>query len=359
MRFKFKNELDYKMKILLVSPTLFEYPVRMGGAETYVDALAAALSEKPGVTVSVLGFSPKLKGKFQNKKVTYYIYKSHPLKNNPSNPLPLFNFFTLLRYDVIYLQQYHTWLTFFCLCIGKLAGKKILLTDHNGGGATYNRRFKIDRFIDIFFTTSKLSSDEIKLSPKALIPIYGGVDTQKFTSADEARQGLLFVGRAHPIKGIIPFLEQVSNSGFNEKITLVLAVNYDNQDYFNAIERFIKENKLENCKIKKNITGAEIIREYQTHRWCVLPSVDEIPHESLGLTVYESLACDTPVAFTPWCGISEIFRQDPQPFAVEVTDFGQFFKDYFPTTPQGARNWILKNGQWTNVADKILSALKP
>lgn len=347
------------MKILIVTPTLFEYPVRMGGAETYVDALAAALSEKPGVTVSVLGFSPLSKGTCQKNNVTYYIYKSRPLKNNPSNPLPLFNFLTLLRYDVIYLQQFHTWLTFVCLLLGKLAGKRIVLTDHNGGGATYNRRLKIDRFIDIFFTTSKLSADEIQLSAKKIVPIYGGVDTNKFTSADCSKEGLLFVGRAHPIKGLLPFLEKIHESGFKEKVTLALAVNYDNLDYFKTLENFIETKKLKNCTIKKNITAAEIVREYQSHRWSVLPSVDEVPHESLGLTVYESLACDTPVAFTPWCGISEIFRINQQSFALEVTDFNEFFKKDFSKAPQGARSWILKNGQWSNVADKVLSVLKP
>lgn len=347
------------MKILIVTPTLFEYPIRMGGAETYVDALAAALSEKPGVTVSVLGFSPLSKGTTRKQKVTYHIYKSHPLRNNPSNPLPFFNFLTLFRHDVIYLQQFHTWLTFVCLFLGKLAGKKVVLTDHNGGGATYNRRLKIDRFIDIFFTTSHLSAEEIQLSARKTVPIYGGVDSKKFTAAAGERDGLLFVGRAHPIKGIIPFLEKIHESGFKEKVTLALAVNYDNYDYFKVIENFIQSKNLTNCTIKKNITGPEIVREYQTHRWCVLPSIDEKPHESLGLTVYESLACDTPVAFTPWCGISEIFRKDPKPFAVEVKDFASFFQKDFPTAPSGARNWILENGQWSNVAEKILSVLKP
>lgn len=343
-------------KILIITPTVYEYPERVGGAETYVDSLAFALSKI--AKVKVIGFSRKKTGKRSIGQVNYKIYKSLPIKKNPSNPLPVFNFFEILLADIIYIQQYHTWLACISIYLARIFRKKIVLTDHNGGGPTYNRKLKLDRYIDLFLATSLLSFKEINLSPRKVVPIYGGVDLEHFTPGNFIKEGILFVGRAHRIKGIIPFLENVIKAKYNGIITLALGVNYDNEKHFQDIRNYIKENNLKKCVIKKNLPSLDLIQEYQLHNWTILPSIDELPHESLGLTALESLGCDTPVAVSPYCGVVELFNPVPGPFVHILTDQTYFLKHLSDESPRGGRLWSQTHASWDIVARKILNELE-
>lgn len=343
------------MKILIITPTIYEFPGRIGGAESYVASLAESLAKNSKVEkVGVLGFSLNTPGNWISEKVHYNIFKSYPLKNNPSNPIPFFNILELRKWDVIYLQQFHTWLTFACILLAKIYRKKIILTDHNGGGATYNRRLKIDRLIDLFLSTSKLSFKEIGLHPKKMSAIYGGVDLNNFHPGNLSKDGLLFVGRAHPIKGILPFLQSCVESDYHGRITLALGVNYDNEDYLKKIRNYLQENNLSNCTVKTNLTRAELSKEYQSHQWTILPSIDETPHESLGLVILESLASDTPVALSPYCGVCELFEDSSYPFVHILRNNTFFLKTISNTEPVGARDWAMKNASWESIGNKVL-----
>ena len=346
------------MRILIVTPTIYEYPERIGGAETYIESLAKSLSKINQIQqVGILGFSETKHGRWNNGKVSDIIKKSIPLRNNPFNPLPIFNYFELLKWDVIYIQQFHTWLTFVCIFIAKIFRKKIVMTDHSGGGATYNRRLKIDTQIDLFLATSYLSYNEINLKPKKMIPVYGGVDLDKFVANNLPRDGILFVGRAHRIKGILPFLQTALECCYTGKITLALGVNYDNEEYYFLIDNFVKNNPSLNCVIKKNLTQNELILNYQSHLWTILPSIDEIPHESLGLTVFESLACDTPVAISLFCGAYEFFAKSSYPFVHILSDKSIFINSISKLEPSGARAWAISNSSWDIIAKKIHSEI--
>ena len=348
------------MKVLFVSPTFYEYPHRIGGAETYVHSLAEALAQLPAVRrVGLLSFSQHKTGIWTKNKVHYDIRRATFIQNNPSNPVPWITPWTLLGWDVIYLQQFHTWLTFWCLFWGKVLGKKVVLTDHNGGGTTYNRRLHIDRALDLFLTTSELSFKEINLEPKAATAIYGGVDLKIYHPKTIKKSGILFVGRAHPIKGILPFLESAVKAQTTIPITLALAVNFENEAYFQKIVGFVAQNRGLNINIQKNLPQEGIIHAYQTHQWTVLPSIDEAPHESLGLTMLESLACDTPVAVTPFCGIAELLSKEPQPFIHLLKDHSVFFQlAKTQEANHGARVWAEKNLSWEKVAEYVYQALK-
>lgn len=349
------------MKILFVSPTFYEYPHRIGGAETYIKNLAQALASHSEVSkVEILSFSSQKTGSWLDQKVSYNIYKSSMIKNNPSNPFPLFNFFTFFKYDIIYIHQFHTWLTFIAIFLGKILNKTIVLTDHNGGGATYNRKLNLDKFIDLFLTTSKLSFGEINLKPKRVATIYGGVDLKQFHPLSKNKNGILFVGRAHKIKGILPFLIAVKNTRYNERVTLALGVNFDNEDYFQNILDFLSRENLNNVVVKKNETKEQLIAEYQSHAWCILPSIDETPHESLGLTVLEGLACDTPVAVSPFCGVIEMFSEQHLSFVKIINNNDDFLKSLaqYQSTPGEARLWAEKNASWDTVAKRAVEEIK-
>ncbi len=348
------------MKILIVSPTFYEYPQRLGGAETFVREIARALAKCPQVhKVGVLSFSRKGPYDTQEEGVSYFVNKAYLMRGNPSNPWPIFNFFELRHWDIIYLQQYHTWLTCVVTILAKMFGKMVILTDHNGGGATFNRRLRIDKKIDIFLAISMLAQKEINLSPKRTSYVYGGVELNKFhpPEGQDDRDGVLFVGRAHPIKGIIPFLKSAIAVQFNGKITLALAVASENKEHFREIKDYLASCGATNVNIILDAPIERIVAEYGKHRWTVLPSINQRPHECLGLTALESLDCDTPVAISPFTGIYEIIN-NAGPFVHVLTDHQRFFKEMANKGHvKGARQWALKNASWEKVAQRVLAEI--
>ena len=85
------------MKILIVSPTFYEFPHRIGGAETYIKNLAQALASRSEVSnVEILSFSTKKTGLWNEQKVSYKIYKSFMIKNLKST-YPMTQFFSFFQ----------------------------------------------------------------------------------------------------------------------------------------------------------------------------------------------------------------------------------------------------------------------
>lgn len=352
--------------ILVLSPSRFEQPERVGGAERYVDEVAAALSRRDDVRhVQVIAFSHNPSRERVSDKLAIQTYSTKWLKGNSSNPL--FNPLCLKHadWDLLYLHQFHTWLTPAAVAWAKAKRAPLVMTDHNGGGPTFNRALRLDRFIDVFLAVSNISVQDCKLSPKRTAIIYGGVDTEKFRPRRQSvpgRDGILFVGRATPIKGLEQLLGAASQASGSGQITLALAATGPSSAYAERLKALWNNIGAES-QIKVdfilNPSSETLLELYQRNKWTVLPSIDSAQgRECLGLTLLESMACDTPTAASPFCGVAELAKQFPTDSFRVVNDWKQFIEQAFvQPAPSGARNWALEHATWDAVAGRILKAV--
>ncbi|HEX4925759.1 MAG TPA: glycosyltransferase family 4 protein, partial [Bdellovibrionales bacterium] len=350
------------MRILMVSPTLFEPPKRVGGGERYVEELAAALSRRPEVAkVKVLGFSGGRYDRVISPKLSVHSYDALHHNGNPFNPYFSPRAFSHNDWDVLYLHQFHTWLTPAAIAWAKLLGRKIVLTDHNGGGATLNRKLRLDRQLDALLATSRISAEDLALRPKRTEIIYGGVDTDAFAppAGETAREGFLFVGRALRIKGLEELLAAAGQARRAARLTLLLWADGSTREYVRKLRALWQELEPKSKMTVRFVTEAgksELLRNYQSHDWTVLPSRDEFPRECLGLTALEGLSCGTAAAVSRFTGASELASAYPSPAFQVVEDWTRFFetaaggRDLF----RAARAWALEHASWDAVARNVV-----
>jgi|GEM_PF-3739855 len=354
------------MRILLVTPTYWSVDGLLGGAERYVDSLSRALAVQEKVTqVRVVTFSRKVNFHEGKGKWFFHCYKSFYMGANPNNVIPNLRAFFHTNFDILYIHQFFTLSTFFFCLYAYILGKKIVMSDHNGGGLNIHKYFNITPLIDLFCATSKLQVQDLRLPFARVATIFGGVDSNFYKVAGEQTRDrdFLFVGRLHKIKGILPLLESVKKANVPCKITLALGpeVDLNLRDVENKIAEVTRECPA-NINIEIKASSEKLVSLYQTHHWVVLPSIDQYPHENFGLVVLEGMACGALAATSPFCGIKEMAQAFPTPHLMVVKDWTTFIRTYankpspFMQGPS-AREWVLQHATWQSVAQRFLSHL--
>ena len=111
---------------------------------------------------------------------------------------------------------------------------------------------------------------------------------------------LLFIGRIHPVKGLINLLKTWERvKPYKKNWKLVIAGPSDS-NYSNILERFIKDKSLEkNVVLLGPVEGDDLLSLYSQSKLFVLPSFTE----NFGMVVLEALSYGLPVITTkgtPW-----------------------------------------------------------
>lgn len=343
------------MKLLIVTPTYPGYDGMVGGAENYVQSLTKSFLKSDKINkITLFHYSKKSDEINIQGKLHRYCFKTKHFKNNILNPFPVFTNFLYLDWDILYLHQFNTWLTFFFSIWAKILGKKIILTDHNGGGINYNKKLGIDKLIDINFHTSDISKNDNQLRAKKNLKIYGGVDHNFFSpnSLLKRNKDFLFVGRLHPIKGIEELITASKACEKNHTLTLVLST--EKNEYFQTIQELI--NSQEQITIKLNLPKDDVREQYRKHKWILLPSLNLQAKENLGLTILEGMACGARAACSPYCGVSEMKSEYPTDDLIITTDWHEFFNNMTESVQSStASDWASKHANWNQVSTRILN----
>ncbi|GAB4010112.1 MAG: hypothetical protein Fur0010_02040 [Bdellovibrio sp.] len=353
------------MRLLIVSPTYWNVDGIKGGAERYVRELALALYRSQKFSsVRVVTYSSKIEDLLIDDGLEVEIHRTTFVNDNPSNPVATFRSLFRFDYDVVYIHQFHTWITMDFSLWSLITRKKVILTDHNGGGWCFNRQLKINWFIDHFFATSPINATELNLKFRKTSFIWGGVDLLNFSYKKECeiQSDVLFVGRLKDIKGtqkICEILEKVSSQG---RITFAYTLPSSDEERRNE-ERLLSYNgKIGNWSIQLlcDLHQSDLVKIYNSHRWTILPSeYRPLGKESLGLTVLESLACGTAAICSPDCGIAQFAQGRQIDFFKVCTDWKKFFEQEYRQNfdRQEIRTWAEDNLSWNNVAIKITQDL--
>lgn len=306
-------------RILHISPIYFSEEGMLGGGERAPLELAKTMSRE--YEVKYISFGSKaecLKSDNLIMKIYQYIGLLHYNKGNPIN----LKFLSEIKWaDVIHCHQYHNIITNFAILFSKLIGKQVFVTDYGGAAFNFAYELKLGTLVDKFLVISKFGKQFFDNFSDKTEVAYLGVDKNKFYPLpDKKQEYVLYVGRILPHKGISYLISAVNS--LDVELHIVGSPLY--KEYFDYLNSITNKRKI---KFILNVDDKELLEEYNNALITVLPSVyrdiynnyHKAP-ELLGLTLLESMACETPVICTEVGGMPEIVIDGETGYIVPPND---------------------------------------
>jgi glycosyltransferase involved in cell wall biosynthesis len=287
-------------------------------------------------------------------------------RTNPFKPRLLNE---IMRADVIHCHQQHVVASSAAAMVGRLAGRKVFVSDLGGGGWDISAYINTDRWYSGHLHISQYSRSVVGHGSKPWAHvILGGVDTEKFSPSRSTGEGrgagdALYVGRILPHKGVDDLVEAA---------TADVGVTVIGRPY-NA--QFMDD--LKGLAHGKRVTfihdadDSAIIDAYQRALCVVLPSVyrtrygaeSRVP-ELLGQTLLEGMACGVPAICTRVASMPEIVEDGISGFIVPPNSPAAlrekliWLRDH-PTQRaemgRAARRRILDHFTWPAVVERCLA----
>ncbi len=349
--------------VLQLTPIPFGDQAVVGGGERYPTELSRAMARYVPTTLVSFAerYSVRREGNLTLKIYPALRYVDHK-RVNPLSPWFLAD---LPRAGVIHCHQYQTLVTNLAVLFGSLLGRKSFATDHGGGGRNYGRRLRIGERLTGFLPVSRFSAGFYPELASKTVPIDSGVDPELFRPQGKERErSVLYVGRIMPHKGIDYLVQAV---GKDVPLRVVGRV-YD-KDYYQYLCRLAEGKQV---TFLTDASDQDILREYGRATVTVLPSVyvtyngaqHRMP-ELLGITLLESMACETPVVCTNVGGMPEAVQEGVTGYVVPPNDPGALSDRLYrllddPTLArsmgEAARQHILEHWTWDHVARRCLEA---
>jgi glycosyltransferase involved in cell wall biosynthesis len=224
---------------------------------------------------------------------------------------------------------------------------------------------------DRFLTVSAYSAHELGTPAGHTRVIYGGADPVRYQpDASDSRDGVLFVGRLTPHKGVDRLLEALPQGA---RLRIVGTPGHDprppERDYPDLLRSLATSRDVE---FRHTVSDSELPILYRSARVFVLPSVERTCYgkhvavsELLGLSLLEAMASGTPVIASAVGGVPEIVREGVTGFLIPPGDVGAL-RDRLSTLladpalanrlGANARADVLERFTWERVAERCLQA---
>lgn len=183
------------------------------------------------------------------------------------------------------------------------------VTDHGLGGGDWFGL--LPRLFDRFLTVSAHSAARLGTPPERTSVIYGGADDVRFGPGDEERDGVVFVGRLTPHKGVDVLIRALPAGA---RLTVAGTTGHDRRpperDYPDHLRRLAAgkhvtfAGALPDDELAKLLRSAAVAAVPSVYRSCYGRQVAIA--ELLGLTALEAMASATPVVASRVGGLEEI-----------------------------------------------------
>jgi glycosyltransferase involved in cell wall biosynthesis len=241
-------------------------------------------------------------------------------------------------------------------------------TDHGLGGGGWGGL--LPGLVDRFLAVSEFSARTLHAPADRTRIIYGGADPARFRPGDDPRDGVLFVGRITPHKGLDRLLAALPPTA---RLTVAGTAGHDPQpperDYPHLLRRLAAGRDV-------RFTGAvpddQLPVVHRRAAVFVLPSVDVTCYgrpvaisELLGLAVVEAMASGTPVVASRIGGLTEVVRDGETGFLVSPGDVAEL-RDRIAVLlanralarrlGDAARELVLDRFTWAKTAYRCLDA---
>lgn len=188
------------MRVIHVSPTPFGTAGLLGGGERYPLELARALARHVACELISFGSNPsdvREPGGLRRRTLRPLTF----LLGHPAHALAPTLPSALAGADVVHTHHMRSTPSRVAVVAARARGQRTVVTDHGLTGGSWGGL--LPRLFDRFLTVSAYSARELGAPPARTRVIYGGADPRRyFPDRDAGRQGVLFVGRITPHKGI-------------------------------------------------------------------------------------------------------------------------------------------------------------
>jgi glycosyltransferase involved in cell wall biosynthesis len=314
------------MRVVHVAPTAFGPAGLFGGGERYPLELARALAAEVDCELVTFGPTP---GRWRERgglRLTVLRPRAR-LGGHPAQPIGGRLPAALAGADVVHAHHFGCVPSRVAALTARLTGAGTAVTDHGLTGWAWGGLAQ--RLYDRFLTVSAYSARLLGAPAARTRVIHGGADPRRFSPDPRAdRDGVLFVGRLTPHKGIDRLIRALPAGA---ALRVAGSAGHDpdppERDY-PALLRGLAQGR--DVSFLGPVPDADLPGLYRRAAVVALPSVHRTCYgrhievaELLGLAALEAMASGTPVVASRVGGLAEVVVDGETGFLVEPGDVGE------------------------------------
>ena len=291
------------------------------------------------------------------------------LGGHPAHPLAPTLPLALVGADLIHTHHMRSAPSRLAALTARGLGRPAVVTDHGLGGGDWGGL--LPRLFARFLCVSRFSAATLAAPPERTRLIYGGADPARFRpEPGQRREGVLFVGRLTPHKGVDRLLQALPTGA---ALRIAGTAGHDRawpeRDYPALLRRLASDREV---RFLGAVADAELPSLYRSAAVLALPSVERTCYgrpvaisELLGLVALEAMASGTPVVCSRLGGLPEVVQEGLTGYLVEPGNLDQLrerlaelLADPGLAARLGgrARELVLERFTWRACAERCLSA---
>ena len=310
------------MRVIHVTPAPFGGSGLLGGGERYPLELARALAREVDCELVTFGAEPELRREPSGLRVR--VLRPTLTLGHPTRPVAPSLPSVLRGADVVHTHQLRSTPSRMAALAARARGQVLVATDHGMGGGGWGGL--LPALFHRFLAVSASSAATLGVAPEKVRVVYGGVDTGRFApDPPEPREGVLFVGRITPHKGIDRLIEALPPG---QRLTVAGSVGHDPRPPEREYPQLLASLAAgRDVRFVGPVPDDALPLLYRRAGVVVLPSVTRTCYgrrhaisELLGLAVLEAMASGTPVVCSDLGGLPEVVRHGETGFLVPPGD---------------------------------------